>query len=234
MKVGTTVAQKSTRQQDRSYYRYDSPSTPDASSQVGQRQVLLQRHSQKQPSSAPPQQGRSRIESSRRQGTPYRQRLNNVNAEGISSTASTSRQEDPTQQAKECSEKNDASAVTGRNASPPKQTRLDSAMPAVQPPPLLHSSSSSSTLPPTVAGGAVPLVRCANTIISSDVDPPGTPFRQRVIRTWWRGLSCGVCFAAGAWARDGHEVLGVALALAAVCGELMLHERVAATIPFDW
>lgn len=231
MRGGTTVVQNSTRQQDGSYYRYDSPSSPDASSQVGQRQVLLQRHNQKQPSSAPPQQGKSRIESSRRQDTPYRQRLNKVNAEGISSTASTSRRQDPTQQAKEYSEKNDASAVMGRCASPPKQTRLDSAMPAVQPSLLLHNSS--STLPPTVAGGAVPIVRCANTI-NSHVDPPGTPFRQRVIRTWWRGLSCGVCFAAGAWARDGHEVLGVALALAAVCGELMLHERVAAATPFDW
>lgn len=49
-------------------------------------------------------------------------------------------------------------------------------------------------------------------------------FRERAVRTWWRGLSCGVCFAAGAWARDGHGLVGLALALAAVCGELAFHE----------
>ena len=49
-------------------------------------------------------------------------------------------------------------------------------------------------------------------------------FRERAIRTWWRGLSCGVCFAAGAWTRDGHGLVALALALAAVCGELAFHE----------
>ncbi|CAN0199493.1 unnamed protein product [Hapterophycus canaliculatus] len=40
--------------------------------------------------------------------------------------------------------------------------------------------------------------------------------RRRVIRTWWRGLSSGVCFAAGAWAREGHGLFGAALALTAM------------------
>lgn len=47
--------------------------------------------------------------------------------------------------------------------------------------------------------------------------------RERAVRAWWRGLSCGVCFAAGGWAREGHGVFGALLALVAVCGETMLH-----------
>ena len=53
--------------------------------------------------------------------------------------------------------------------------------------------------------------------------PPPLLLRDRAVRTWWRGLSCGVCFAAGAWAREGHGLFGVVLALAAVCGEAMLY-----------
>lgn len=48
--------------------------------------------------------------------------------------------------------------------------------------------------------------------------------RKRVVRTWWRGLSCGVCFAAGAWVREGYETFGVWLALAALLGEMVIHE----------
>ncbi|CAM9483054.1 unnamed protein product [Ectocarpus sp. 13 AM-2016] len=53
----------------------------------------------------------------------------------------------------------------------------------------------------------------------------GPSLRERAIRTWWRGLSCGICFAAGAWAREGHGTFGALLALAAVCGEMAFHER---------
>ncbi|CAM9670739.1 unnamed protein product [Ectocarpus sp. 12 AP-2014] len=53
----------------------------------------------------------------------------------------------------------------------------------------------------------------------------GPSLRERAIRTWWRGLSCGICFAAGAWAREGHGTFGALLALAAVCGEMVFHER---------
>eukprot|EP00752_Nemacystus_decipiens_P003084 g2856.t1 len=58
------------------------------------------------------------------------------------------------------------------------------------------------------------------------VAPPSTLMalpRKRALHAWWRGLSCGVCFAAGAWAREGHGVYGAALAVAAVVGETMLH-----------
>lgn len=48
--------------------------------------------------------------------------------------------------------------------------------------------------------------------------------RERVVRTWWRGVSCGVCFAAGAWVREGYETFGVGLALAAVLSEMVIHE----------
>lgn len=48
--------------------------------------------------------------------------------------------------------------------------------------------------------------------------------KSRAVSTWWRSLSCGVCFAAGAWVRDGHGVFGVVLALGAVCAEVVLHE----------
>ncbi|CAB1118731.1 unnamed protein product [Ectocarpus sp. CCAP 1310/34] len=53
----------------------------------------------------------------------------------------------------------------------------------------------------------------------------GPSLRERAIRTWWRGLSCGICFAAGAWAREGHGTFGALLALAAVCGEMVFHEH---------
>ncbi len=59
----------------------------------------------------------------------------------------------------------------------------------------------------------------------SSLLPMPLSLRGRAVRAWWRGLSCGVCFAAGAWAREGSGVFGVALALAAVCGENILHER---------
>ncbi|CAM9367545.1 unnamed protein product [Ectocarpus sp. 6 AP-2014] len=70
-------------------------------------------------------------------------------------------------------------------------------------------------------GGAGPAAAVAETTKSVR----GPSLRERAIRTWWRGLSCGVCFAAGAWAREGHGTFGALLALAAVCGEMVFHER---------
>ncbi|CAN0234920.1 unnamed protein product [Scytosiphon promiscuus] len=63
------------------------------------------------------------------------------------------------------------------------------------------------------AAGAI-----TNTSIREKASSPwlSSSLRKRATRTWWRGLSSGVCFAAGAWAREGHGLFGAALALAAM------------------
>lgn len=86
-------------------------------------------------------------------------------------------------------------------------------------------SAPSSTVPPEAKPGDVPADtgRGSDGAQVSTKAPPSSLLRERAVRTWWRGLSCGVCFAAGAWAREGHAVYGAVLALVAVVGEAMLY-----------
>lgn len=84
------------------------------------------------------------------------------------------------------------------------------------------ASASAAAVP---ALGVRPISVQGKASSSSPWPPPRSLLlRERAARTWWRGLTCGVCFAAGAWAREGHAVFGAALAMAAVCGEMVLHE----------
>lgn len=72
---------------------------------------------------------------------------------------------------------------------------------------------------------AVPLFGVKSSVQGKPTSSPlSLLLRQRAARTWWRGLSCGVCFAAGAWAREGHAVFGAVLAVMVVCAETVLHE----------
>ncbi|CAM9406298.1 unnamed protein product [Pylaiella littoralis] len=107
-------------------------------------------------------------------------------------------------------------------------------------------SSTINTAPPVVqsGGGTADAAAAAAAVAAATSAPAAAPalevkpsvqgkatssplslvLRERAVRTWWRGLSCGLCFAAGAWAREGHAVLGAVLAVTAVCGEMVLHE----------
>ena len=93
------------------------------------------------------------------------------------------------------------------------------------PPAIRGPSAPSSTVPPEAKLGDVPTDtgRGSDGAQVSTKAPPSSLLRERAVRTWWRGLSCGVCFAAGAWAREGHAVYGAVLALVAVVGEAMLY-----------
>lgn len=91
-------------------------------------------------------------------------------------------------------------------------------------------SAPSNTVPPVVqpGDGNAETGRGSSSSSSDGIEvrakePLPSSLRERAVRTWWRGLSCGVCFAAGAWAREGHGVYGVVLALVAVVGEAVLY-----------
>lgn len=73
---------------------------------------------------------------------------------------------------------------------------------------------------------------CKNSGIQGIGVMPNGGLTQRASRTCLRGLSCGICFAAGAWAHQGHGFTAVVFALAAVFVELVLNECTAISRPF--
>lgn len=50
-------------------------------------------------------------------------------------------------------------------------------------------------------------------------------WQRLAVPTWWRALSSGICFSAGAWAQDGYRKVGLAVASTAVIAELALSWR---------
>lgn len=73
---------------------------------------------------------------------------------------------------------------------------------------------------------------CKNSDIQGIGVMPNVGLAQRASRTCLRGLSCGICFAAGAWAHEGHGFTAVVCALVAVFVELVLSE--CTTIPWPF
>ncbi|CAM9970360.1 unnamed protein product, partial [Ectocarpus fasciculatus] len=114
--------------------------------------------------------------------------------------------------------------VDGADDEDPRFGGVDSGFPP--------SAPSSTVVRPGVAGAEASSCgdgggagTAAAAVAGTTKSVRGPSLRERAIRTWWRGLSCGVCFAAGAWAREGHGAFGALLALTAVCAEMMFHEH---------
>lgn len=126
---------------------------------------------------------------------------------------------------------NQALNATTRNDAPTKREaapRRDNARVRAKSPPTklrFDTTPRIEAIPRAPSRNVAVRPRSAEATCGAKTRVQKSTLRERAIRVWWRGLSCGVCFAAGAWARDGHGIFGVLLALAAVCGELVLHER---------